>query len=95
MRGFLLIPAVLLAALVYAVLDTESGIPTWLGLRRDVAEAHERISSLRRETEALRAEAAGLEADPFVIERAIREDLDLAKPGETVVHLRSSGGSNP
>ena len=38
------------------------------------------LSPLEEETEALRT-------DPFAIESAIREDLQLARPGETVVRL--------
>ena len=32
---------------------------------------------------------ADLETRPWAVERAIREDLDLAKPGEVVVRFRS------
>jgi cell division protein FtsB len=39
--------------------------------------------------EALRAEVRALERDPFSLERAIREDLDLAKPGEVIVRFGS------
>jgi cell division protein FtsB len=39
------------------------------------------------ETHALRAEIEALESQPFALERAIREDLELARPGETVVRF--------
>jgi cell division protein FtsB len=94
-RGLLLIPALVAAALVYAAFDADSGIRRWLQMRADLAASHARIEEIRREVHALRRDAAELENDAFAIESAIREDLKLARPGELV--LRRSGGeaSNP
>jgi cell division protein FtsB len=64
------------------------------GILRLVAQ-RERAESLRHEIEALRwengrlgREIAALRADPRSIERIAREELGLARPGETVFLIR-------
>lgn len=64
------------------------------GILRMVAQ-RERADSLRREIEQLRNENArlafevlALKSDPRAIERIAREELGLARPGETVFLLR-------
>jgi len=94
-RRLLLIPALLGAGLVYAVLDADSGIRPLLQVRRNVAESRERIAAIRGEVDALKREAAALGGDEFAIERAIREDLELARPGERVVRFTPPEGTNP
>ncbi len=82
-----LAPLLLAAVAVIAVADGESGIPMWFRLRSDVAQASERAAVLARETEALRVQIEALSSEPFALERAIREDLELALPGEIVVRF--------
>jgi cell division protein FtsB len=84
---YLAIPALLAAALAVAWLDQDSGLRAWLGLRRDAADARGRIEALKHEIADLEAEAAALASDPFAQERAIREELEWARPGETVVRM--------
>jgi len=79
--------AIVAGALALALLDSDSGLRTWARMRADLRVADERMSVLRDEIEALRAESKGLESDSFAQERAIRQDLGLARPGETVVRL--------
>ena len=69
----------------------------WRALRADVRAARARADALRDDIEHKRAQARALERDPLAIERAIREDLGLARPGELVVRLRGSEaeGSTP
>lgn len=67
--------------------DKETGIPTWLRLRSDLAEASQRIEATRARMQAQQAEIHELENDPLASERAIRRVLGLARPGETVVHV--------
>jgi cell division protein FtsB len=93
-RGWLWIPALVGAALVAAVLDEDSGIGNWWRLREDVRESHVRIAEVRTEIVALREEAEVLEGDEFAIERAIREELDYARPGETVIRLPREGSAS-
>jgi cell division protein FtsB len=49
---------------------------------------------LRGEIEGLRREAQRLEEDDFATERAIREELEYARPGQTVLRLRGSSASS-
>lgn len=87
MKRFWLVPLVLLLAAGYALLDGRSGLGTARRLRADLGVANARIDELRRSNEALREEARQLREDPFARERALREELDLARPGEILVRI--------
>jgi cell division protein FtsB len=93
MRGVLTISALVAAALVFAWVDGDAGLRAWWGLRGEVAEANERIELLRGDVAARQRDAADLEDDEFAIERAIRERLEYARPGETIVKLRDPSGA--
>ena len=75
------------AAALFALVDAESGLRNWWQLRGDLEAAQQRIAALRADVDGHRAASASLEADEFAIERAIRERLEYAKPGETLVRL--------
>jgi cell division protein FtsB len=81
------IPVAAFAATGLLALDDRTGVPAWRRLRDDLRAADARIEILRGDIAALRAESLALESDAFAVERAIREDLGLAQPGETVVRL--------
>jgi len=68
-----------------ALADGDSGLRTWWGLRAELRVAEARVEELREEVSGLERAGAVLEADPFALERAIRERLEYARPGETVV----------
>lgn len=87
-----LVPLLLAAVAGIALADGSSGIPMWFRLRDDVAQATARVEGLNRETEALREQIEALESEPFALERAIREDLELARPGEIVVRFDRRSG---
>jgi len=91
----LIIPVLLAAALIYISADRGAGLSTWMRDRDALESSTEQIAQLEAEIVQLKAEVAQLESDPFAIERAIREDLEWAKPGETVVRMPSSLDSNP
>ncbi len=80
---------------VSALLDGESGVAIWRQLRGSLATATERVGALERENEALRREIEALEADPSARGRAIREELDLALPGEIVVYFTGAEPEGP
>lgn len=83
-----MIPALVGAALLAAWLDADSGIRAYLRLRDDVGAGEAHLQALRSEIGVLEAEQAALEKHgSFAQERAIREDLEWARPGETVVRL--------
>jgi cell division protein FtsB len=75
-----------------ALLDGESGLGIWHELRVDLEASRARVEDLVAENEALRREIALLEADPTAMDRMIREELDMALPGEVVVHFFAAGG---
>lgn len=90
MKRLLVVPVLVAAAGLYAFWEPETGIRPWLRLRGEVARAEARVEALRAENEALRQRAVALENDAFAVERAIREDLGLALPGEIVVRIREA-----
>ncbi len=81
----------MVVALAVALLDPEIGVRRWWRLERDLGEATARIEALRAGVAALAAERDALRADDFAIERAIREDLGLARPGEILVGTEPRG----
>jgi cell division protein FtsB len=93
MRSLWTIPLLAAAALVFAWIDGDAGLRAWWDLRGEVGEAQQRIEALRSDVAARQRDAADLEDDEFAIERAIRERLEYARPGETIVKLRDPGGA--
>ena len=92
MKRELAIAAVIVAtAAGVALADEETGVRTWLDLRADLEVAQARVTELEGRIQRREAEASALRSDPLALERAIREDLGLARPGETVV--RGFGGT--
>jgi cell division protein FtsB len=86
-----IVPAVLAVALAAAWLDDEAGLRAWVRLEGDLAAAEARMGELREEIEGLERRARALAEDPFAQEVAIRAELGLVRPGETVVRLRRAG----
>ena len=89
-----MIPVLLVLALGHAALDEETGIRRWRHLRGELAEARVRIEALRGEIDGLRRETQRLEEDDFATERAIREELEFARPGQTMLRLRGANTSS-
>lgn len=87
MRAYWLVPAVIVAGLAVVVLDQKSGLPAWFRLRDDLSASQARIATLTARGDGLRREIAALERDPFELERAIREELGLARPGERIIRF--------
>jgi cell division protein FtsB len=87
-RGIWVLPALLGLALAHAALDEDAGLRRWQHLRGELADSQQRIAALRAEIAALRAESERLEGEAFAIEKAIREELGLARPGQTIVRMR-------
>jgi cell division protein FtsB len=79
---------------VTALLDRETGVEIWLELRGDLASSTNRVDLLIAQNDSLLREIELLEADPTAIDRAIREELDLALPGEVVFRFRPSRRAN-
>ena len=95
MKLLLIIPTLLSAALIYISADRGTGLATWLRHRDSLENSEAQIARLEAEIVHLKAEVGRLERDPFAIERAIREDLEWARAGETVIRLSGALDSNP
>ncbi len=89
-----LVPAILLAGLGFSLADRESGLLTWYEKRQELEISRARIAFLNQRAEALETEISALEGDPFALERAIREELQLARPGEIVVRFPPAGAAD-
>ncbi len=87
MKGLLLIPGLIAAAGIYAVFDEDSGIRSWRRMRDDLGNARDQIVRIRAENERLRSLVVALEVDSFAQERAVREGLEFARPGEVIIRL--------
>ncbi len=85
--GMVLIAIVVASAL----LDEKTGLQIWRELRADLEDSRARVDALGRENRFLRQEISALEAGPEALERAIREDLGLVRPGEIVVRFGRVG----
>jgi hypothetical protein len=90
-KGILLIPALLVLALLWVAVDEEAGIRPWLHLRGELDDARGRIEALRSDVERLDAQAVALDDRGFDLERAIREELDLVGPGQTLIRMGGNG----
>ncbi len=93
-RRIWLAPAILVAAWAVAWLDPETGIRNWMSLRDDLEAARGRIAVLEASVLRQTREAERLEGDPLAIEAAIREDLGLARVGESIVILREGAAED-
>ena len=86
----------LVAVLVgLALVDDETGLGVWVGLRDDLARTHERVALLEVQNDALRREIELLESDPGAIDRVIREQLGLVRPGEQIVRFVAPTDGDP
>ncbi len=95
MRPLVWVPLVLALALAWAtrVADSRAGARAWWSLRTDRDAAQARIRARHAEIDRLRGDAEALrDEEGFAVERAIREDLELAQPGEVVVRVPDAGG---
>ena len=80
--------AIALIALLVGSLFGDRGILHLMTERQRAETLAREIDDLRDENARLTAEIAGLRSDPAAIERIAREELGLARPGETVFLLR-------
>ncbi len=87
-RRFLII--VIGLGLFALVVHTVFGERGYLGLRSQRGE-YERLKqevwTLEEENQQLKEEIKALKSDPNAVERVAREELKMAKPGETVITL--------
>ena len=94
LRAHWLVPTLILVGMGLSLVDRESGLLAWYELRQELGESRDRIASLSQRVDSLNAEISALERDPFALERAIREELELARPGEIVVRFPPQSAPN-
>ncbi len=75
----------LLLIMIVTALFGKKGVMDLRRARRTLAAREERIRELEAERDRLQAEIRRLESDPRAVEKAAREKLGLAAPGEKVV----------
>ncbi len=83
---------VLLASVVFVVfaisfIFSDRGLPELQHSRTRVAELHANIAKAEAENARLRAEIDSVKKSSYAVERIAREDLGMAKKGETVYML--------
>lgn len=84
-KAAVLFSVILLVALVVGSLFGDRGILQWVRQRDQVESLEGEIRVLEEENRRLAAEILALRTDPRTIERLAREELGLARAGETVV----------
>jgi cell division protein FtsB len=77
-------------ALVVGSLFGDRGILQLMAQRQRALELAREIEDIRAENVRLAAEIRALRTDPRAIERIAREQLGLARPGETVFLIRDA-----
>lgn len=75
-------------ALIVGSLFGDGGVLQVLDERERSLALRRQIEELRQENNRLAAEVAALRSDPRAVERIAREELGLARPGETVFVIR-------
>ena len=88
--------AVLILAAVFAWTGGTFSERNYLALKRDAAEADQRLRQLRHEVDSLQAYRDSLEHNPVVQERVARDLLGMLRPGEIAFTIvRDSGALAP
>jgi cell division protein FtsB len=84
----------LAGAVLYAGFDSDSGLRAWVAIRSELEASRERADETQAEIDRLASASRSLHGDPFAMEEAIRVDLELSRPGETIVRLSDHDGSS-
>lgn len=87
-RAGLLFSGILLAALLVGTLFGDGGLLQLMDERRRTEALALELGALRAENSRLGEEIEALRTDPAAIERLAREELGLARAGETVFLVR-------
>ncbi len=91
LRVVLLVSAVLTIVFLVSFMFSEEGISELDQSRRTVQNLQQEIRQLEVENEQLRQQLRTLDESTFPIEEIAREDLGMAKEGETVYVLEDEG----
>jgi cell division protein FtsB len=95
-RAATLASFIALVALVVAALFGDRGMLHLIAQKQKAESLAREIEELRSLNQKLATEIAALKGDPSSIEHLAREQLGLARPGETVFLIREGGlGDRP
>lgn len=89
-RAATLASCIALAALVVATLFGDRGMLHLIAQKQRAESLAREIEELRAENQGLASEIVALKSDPDSIEHLAREQLGLARPGETVFLIREA-----
>ena len=89
-KAALLASVIAIIALMVGSLFGDRGILQLMAQRERSRELAREIEEIRAENLRLAAEIRALRTDPRAIERIAREQLGLARPGETVFLIRDA-----
>ena len=89
-KAALLASVIAIIALVVGSLFGDRGILQLMAQRQRALDLAREIEEIRAENLRLAAEIRALRTDPRAIERIAREQLGLARPGETVFLIRNA-----
>lgn len=82
---------ILFVALVVGALIGDRGVLYLLDQQRKAEALRGELDALRADNVRLAEDIAALRSDPRAVETIAREELGLARPGETVFILREEG----
>jgi cell division protein FtsB len=89
-KAVALTSVLLLIALVVGSMFGDRGILHLMAQRQRAEVLRREIEALQAENERLYGEIRALRTDPRSVERLAREELGLARPGETVFLIREN-----
>ena len=92
-KAALLASVIAIIALVVGSLFGDRGILQLMAQRQRALDLAREIEDIRAENLRLAAEIHALRTDPRAIERIAREELGLARPGETVFLVKSGAST--
>ena len=78
------------AAFMINALVGENGLLGRIKAKRDYEVLSQELATLRHENNLMREQARRLKDDPSAIEEAARRDLNLIRPGETLVIVKDA-----
>jgi cell division protein FtsB len=84
-----------LVALVVGSFFGDRGFLRMVAQRERTESLRQEIEELRSENGRLAAEIAALKSDPRAVEKLAREELGLARPGETVFLVHEPDAAKP
>jgi cell division protein FtsB len=91
----ILLPALLLLAMYYAVFGGEYSVFEVRRARAEVEAARAELAELEERIDSLSARADSLENDPAALERIARERFGMIREGETLYRFAHPAGEGP